>query len=116
MAEAGSNSAQLVGRHRRPDAAPAEQHAPLHRPARHRLTDPPCEVRVVYRRGAVGPEVLHLVPVPGERGAQALLQLEPGVIGRNRNTHGAVPSVSAWGPAAPGTVCRKGSARPFSVH
>src|SRR6478609_238621 len=97
VAQPGADAGQLVRRHRRPDAAAAEEHAALHRAAEHRARHHRGDIRIVHRLRAVGAEIDDLMAERAERWDQRLLELESRVVRAEGDLHSAPAS---WPRAA----------------
>ena len=69
VAEAGADAGELVRRDGGAHAAPADQHAPLHRARRAPPGQRRGHVRIVDRLRAVGPEVLDSCRASGAKGS-----------------------------------------------
>src|SRR5882672_6597954 len=88
MDQRGADASDLVGTHRRADAAAADRHSPIHVRRENGLGEWNHEVRiVVVDLQGMRAEVDDLVPRAAELGDQLLLQGEPAVIGRDAYAH-----------------------------
>ena len=86
VAQAGARSPHLVGRHRGPDAAPADNDPSLGLTVSDGPGHRERKVRIVVQRVVlVGPEVSDLVPAGLQQLANLLLQIEAGMVRADRN-------------------------------
>ena len=88
VAKPGADSGKLVGRHRRADAAAANQHAAFGSAVEHSPPDRLGKIRIVHRSVAIGAFIDHLMSLPAQILGNDLFQIEAGMIRANDNAHG----------------------------
>src|SRR5579875_822539 len=87
VAKAGADAGNLIGRHRRPHPAAADEYAPVGAPFDHSQTHGFGKVGIIDGILAVGAYVENLVAQVAHKMGQILLQIKSCVVGTENNLH-----------------------------